>query len=447
MNPENDMRDIFSRALKRVDPYEMIINSIAVEDNTLVISHEGRTMRENLDDYREIVVLGIGKACSKMGAAVEEILGERISQGTVITKYGHAERLERIQVIEAGHPIPDENSMVGAAALYELALAADEKTLIINLVSGGGSALFSLPAEGITLGDKQETTRILLESGADVREINSIRKHISKVKGGRFAHAAFPARMINIILSDVIGDRLSTIASGIAVPDDTTYAQALDTVNKYRIRTVLPASVVGFLESGKQGKVPDTPKPGDPAFDRVLNILLGNNLAACSAARDHGKHLGYRSFLVTSMLTGEAKEAARFFAAIARNIRQSTSDFAKPALIVAGGETTVTIRGSGKGGRNQEMALSFLNDFLEFQDGMEGIYFLSAGTDGTDGPTDAAGALIGPGLLHKVRQDDLNPAKYLEKNDSYHFFQKAGGLLITGPTNTNVCDIQLLIVL
>ncbi|VFU17880.1 D-glycerate 2-kinase [anaerobic digester metagenome] len=446
INPENDMRSIFSHALRRVDPYEMIIRSMSVENDTLVISHGAGTLREDLRSYRDIMVLGIGKASSKMGMAMEEILGERISRGAVVTKYGHAEPLKSIQVMQAGHPIPDKNSVAGARALFDLASGADEKTLIINLVSGGGSALFSLPPEGISLKDKQAATKVLLESGADIGEINCIRKHLSQVKGGLFARAAFPARMINIILSDVVGDRLDTIASGIAVPDDTTYDQALDIVNRYHIRDRLPASVVDYLESGKKGEVPDTPKQGDPVFDRVLNILLGNNLAACIAARDHGVSLGYRAVLLTSTLTGEAREAAKFFAAIARDIRKGTADFARPALILAGGETTVTIRGTGKGGRNQEMVLSFLNEFSGNQTGLEGIYFLSAGTDGTDGPTDAAGALIGPDLLHEAARLGLNPGAYLGNNDSYHFFEQAGGLFITGPTNTNVCDIQLMIV-
>ncbi len=446
INPENDMRSIFSHALRRVDPYEMIIRSMSVENDTLVISHGAGTLREDLRSYRDIMVLGIGKASSKMGMAMEEILGERISRGAVVTKYGHAEPLKSIQVMQAGHPIPDKNSVAGARALFDLASGADEKTLIINLVSGGGSALFSLPPEGISLKDKQAATKVLLESGADIGEINCIRKHLSQVKGGLFARAAFPARMINIILSDVVGDRLDTIASGIAVPDDTTYDQALDIVNRYHIRDRLPASVVDYLESGKKGEVPDTPKQGDPVFDRVLNILLGNNLAVCIAARDHGVSLGYRAVLLTSTLTGEAREAAKFFAAIARDIRKGTADFARPALILAGGETTVTIRGTGKGGRNQEMVLSFLNEFSGNQTGLEGIYFLSAGTDGTDGPTDAAGALIGPDLLHEAARLGLNPGAYLGNNDSYHFFEQAGGLFITGPTNTNVCDIQLMIV-
>lgn len=446
MNPENDVRSIFSHALRRVDPYDMIISSMSVEDGTLVISREAEKIREDLSSYRDIVVLGIGKASSKMGMAMEEILGGRISRGAVVTKYGHAEPLKRIRVMQAGHPIPDGNSVAGAQALFDLASGADEKTLILNLVSGGGSALFSLPPEGISLQDKQKTTKVLLESGADIREINSVRKHISQVKGGRFARAAFPARMINIILSDVVGDRLDTIASGIAVPDDTTYAQALDIVSRHHIRDRLPESVVDHLESGKKGKVPDTPKQGDPVFARVLNVLLGNNLAACRAARDHGASLGYRAVLLTSTLTGEAREAAKFFAAMARDIRRGTADFARPALIVAGGETTVTIRGAGKGGRNQEMALSFLYEFYGSQTGTEGIYFLSAGTDGTDGPTDAAGALIGPDLPRETARLGLNPGEYLVNNDSYHFFEKTGGLFITGPTNTNVCDIQLMIV-
>ncbi|MFY9397508.1 MAG: glycerate kinase [Desulfomonilia bacterium] len=446
MDPQRDIRSIFYRALERVDPYGMIKSAVRVEDSDLVISHQGKTLHEDLNTFSEIVVLGIGKASSRMGAAMEEILGDRISRGLVITKHGHAEPLDRITVREAGHPVPDEGSVSGAEPLLNLAGRADEKTLVLNLISGGGSALFSLPAPGITLADKQETTRVLLESGADIREINCIRKHLSQVKGGLFARAAYPARVINLILSDVVGDRLDTIASGIAVPDETTFAQALGIVDRLRIRQLLPAPVIARLEAGARGVIPETPKPGDHAFDRVLNVLLGDNLSACMAARDHGRTLGYRSFLLTSMLTGEAREAARFFAAIARDIRRGAPDFPRPALIVAGGETTVSIRGRGTGGRNQEMALAFLNDFHQAEDRMEGILFLSAGTDGTDGPTDAAGALAGPTVLEKARELGLDAGKYLDENDSHTFFRTAGGLFVTGPTGTNVCDIQLMIV-
>jgi hydroxypyruvate reductase len=446
MDPEQDIRSIFFRALERVDPRGMIKSAVRLEGSVLLISRQGQTLREDLSAFSEVVVLGIGKASSRMGAAMEEILGDRISQGLVITKHGHADPLDHIAVREAGHPVPDEGSVSGAEALLDLVRRADERTLIVNLISGGGSALFSLPALGVTLADKQETTRVLLESGADIREINCIRKHLSQVKGGLFARAAHPARVINLILSDVVGDRLDTIASGIAVPDETTFDQALGIVDKLRIRKLLPAPVVTRLEAGSRGEIPDTPKPGDRVFERVTNILLGNNLSACNAARDHGRALGYRSFLLTSMLTGEAREAARFFAAIARDMKRGAPDFPRPALIVAGGETTVTIRGAGRGGRNQEMALSFINDFHQTAEGMEGIWFLSAGTDGTDGPTDAAGALVGPMALDRAWELGLETGEYLDENDSYTFFQKAGGLFVTGPTGTNVCDIQLMIV-
>jgi hydroxypyruvate reductase len=247
--------------------------------------------------------------------------------------------------------------------------------------------------------------------------------------------------MINIILSDVVGDRLDSIASGIAVPDDTTYAQAVGIVDKYRIRSVLPASVVSVLESGKAGKNPDTPKQGDHVFDRVLNILLGNNLAACRAARDHGAYLGDRSFLLTSMLTGEAREAARFFAAVARDIRRCTSDFAKPALVVSGGETTVTVKGAGKGGRNQEMALSFLNDFQEAQDDMEGIHFLPpAPTAPTAPPTRRRSRR--PRAAAQGQELRTEYGRISGKERLVSFLPEGGGLFVTGPTNTNVCDIH-----
>ncbi len=446
MNPRDDIKAIFSRAVERVDPYIMITRNMTIEGDTLVIHYNGTDLREDLNRYDRIVVLGIGKASSKMGRAIEDILGRRITAGSVITKYGHGEKLGIIQVMEAAHPIPDENSLKGAGELYRLAREADEKTLIINLVSGGGSALFSLPAEGITLKDIQDMTRVLLDCGADIKEINCIRKHISRVKGGHFARVSYPARMINIILSDVIGDRLDTIASGITVADDTTFGQAQAIIDKYRIQSSLPASITSLIQAGLNGAIPDTPKHGDPVFANVENILLGNNLAACRAARDYGAALGYNAFFLTSSLSGEAKDIARFFAAIAKDVDRNTSDLARPALIVAGGETTVTIRGSGKGGRNQEMVLAFLIDLLDSYDDFANIWFLSGGTDGNDGPTDAAGAFVSYDMKDKIAQLGLNPSVFLESNDSYHFFEKTGGLLMTGPTNTNVCDVQLLMI-
>jgi len=446
MNAKEDIKAIFLKAIERVDPYTMITQNMSLQGDTLLISFNGKTLEEDLKNYRRIVVLGIGKASSKMGKALEDILKERITTGKVVTKYGHGEKLGIITVVEAAHPIPDENSVMGAGELFKLAYEADEQTLIINLVSGGGSALFSLPAEGVSLEDKQEMTRILLECGADIKEINCIRKHISLVKGGQFARVSYPARMINIILSDVIGDRLDTIASGITVADETTFAQAQGIIDKYHIQDRIPASITALIHAGLDGKVPDTPKPGDRAFENISNILLGNNAAACRAARDYGATLGYKACFLTSSLSGEASQIARFFTAMAKDIDQKTSDIARPALIVAGGETTVTIRGTGKGGRNQEMALAFLVDLLESYQDFSGIHFLSGGTDGNDGPTDAAGAVVTFDMREAIAEQGLKPLEYLENNDSYHFFEKLGGLVITGPTNTNVCDVQLLIV-
>jgi glycerate 2-kinase len=446
MDPIKDIMAIFSRAVERVDPYKMITQNMSLEEDTLIIHYNGKTIREDLKDYKRIVVLGIGKASSKMGKAIEDILGNKISVGSVITKYGHGEQLDIINVMEAAHPIPDENSLKGSDILYKLAQGADEKTLIINLISGGGSALFSLPAEGVGLEDVQDMTKVLLDSGADIKEINCIRKHISRVKGGHFARISYPAKMINIILSDVIGDRLDTIASGITVADDTTFAQAQTIIEKYHIQDKMPPSIVKLIQSGLEGEIPETPKKGDPVFNNVANILLGNNAAACRAARDYGASLGYNAYFITSSLTGEAKEIAKFFTALAKDVDQNTSDFKKPALIVAGGETTVTIKGSGKGGRNQEMALAFLIDLIESLEDFSNIYFLSGGTDGNDGPTDSAGAFVSYEIKGKIDRIGLHPSEFLENNDAYHFFERLGGLLMTGPTNTNVCDVQLIIV-
>ncbi len=446
MDPMNDLCSIFFKALERVDPYSMIKDAMKIQGDILTIDSVHGRLHEDLKSYRSIIVLGMGKASIKMAQAVEEILKERVTQGAVITRVGQAEDLKRIRVMEAGHPIPDERSIRGAEVLFELAMKADEKTLIINLVSGGGSALFSLPREGITLTDLQDATRTLLECGAAIQEVNCIRKHISRVKGGQFARIAHPARMINLILSDVVGDRPETIASGITAADDTTYAQALRIAERYRIRDRLPASVIALLESGKKGSIPETPKLGDPVFERVTNIILGNNTQACRTARDYGETLGYHAYFITSSLTGEAREVAKFFSALAKDMLRNASDFSKPALIVAGGETTVTVRGKGRGGRNQEMALSFLIDFLENK-GMEGVCFLSAGTDGNDGPTDATGAIVTPEVYKAAVESGMDAGQYLAENDSYGFFKQAGGLFITGPTNTNVCDIQLLSVI
>ena len=446
MNPSRDVKTIFLKAVEAVDPHTLIARCLRKEGTTLSIEGAGTRLTEDLSRYETVLVLGVGKASASMAGAVEHILKDTVSRGAVITTYGQAGRLERIRVLEAGHPIPDENSVEGARILAQLAREADSHTLILNLVSGGGSALFSLPREGITLRDKQETTRLLLESGAAIAEINCIRKHLSSVKGGNFAKMACPARMINLILSDVVGDRLEAIASGITAPDPSTFREAFDTLKKYRLVDKVPSAVKRTIESGIRGTLPETPKEGDPAFENVENILVGNNLVACRAAEAHGRKLGYDARILTSSLTGEAREIAKFFASIAKDLEKGISEFKKPALLISGGETTVTIRGKGKGGRNQEMALAFLADLLDGSVDLGSISFLSAGTDGADGPTDAAGAFVSSGIEEKMEGLGLKADDFLDTNDSYRFFEATDHLFKTGPTGTNVCDIQLLIV-
>jgi hydroxypyruvate reductase len=446
MNPEEDLPRIFAEALRSVDPYSLVTERTSVDDDILTIRGMDGVVAQNIKPFERVVVVGAGKASCRMAKAVEDILGDRIEQGLVVTKYGHAERLSRIRVIEAGHPVPDGNSVEGAHTISQILRESGENTLILCLVSGGGSSLLTSPRQGITLEDKRQVTELLLSCGANINEVNCVRKHLSEVKGGNLARLAFPARTIVLILSDVVGDRLDTIASGITAPDPTTFAQAWGILARYGIRDRVPAPVAALIRKGLKGAAPETAKEQDPCFSRVTNAILGSNLAACRTAKDQGGLLGYRAHLLTTSLSGESSQAAKFFFSLAVDIARGVSDFPMPALIVAGGETTVTIRGSGRGGRNQEMALAFLAGLCGEPSIAADIFFMSGATDGTDGPTDAAGALITPALVRKVSREGPDPAPYLANNDSRGFFEKAGGLFRTGPTGTNVCDIQLLAV-
>lgn len=451
----NLLIDAFNAAVERVEPYKMIKKYIKLDDNGLIIKFENKEIIYNLDNYEKIFVFAIGKAAFNMGYAIETILGKRIDKGVIVTKYGHIDNnitLQDFDIIEAGHPVPDENSIKGAKKIYDLAKDSDEKTLIINLISGGGSALFTLPDYGLTLEDMQKTTQVLLECGANITEINSLRKHISKVKGGKFARVCYPAKMINIILSDVIGDRLDSIASGISVPDNTSFNYVYDVIKKYNIESKLPEQVIEIIEKGLKKEIDDTPKEGDLIFNNVENILLGNNYSALLAAKKIFKNQSIikdiSPYILTSHISGEAKEIAKFFASIAIDGVKNLNDYKKPFVIIAGGETTVTIKGKGKGGRNQEMILSFLLNIMKYRDVIKDkVYFLSCGTDGTDGPTDAAGAVFQSEIYDVLENRNLNPLEYLNNNDSYNFFNKIGYLIKTGPTNTNVCDIQILLVI
>jgi hydroxypyruvate reductase len=460
-SPRGDLTSIFTAALRRVDPYVMIKERVVLDGSLLSVRADKESFEWDLGRYNRIFLIGAGKASAKMALGLEEILNDRISKSVIAVKPGHTENLKYVNMIPAGHPVPDTGSVEAGKAVVDLCREADEKTLIISLVSGGGSALLSVPyaweddegLHSLTLEDKQETTKTLLSCGADIREINCIRKHLSLIKGGRLAALAAPAATVNLILSDVPGDRLDAIASGLFVPDDSTYGEAAGIIEKYGLdrpcpaKARLPAAVVKVIRLGAEGKLGETPKRGDSAFDGVKNILTGSNYGALLAAEKKARGLGYNTLVLSSEITGEAREAAKFYMGIARGIRKHDLAVKKPACVIAGGETTVTLRGGGKGGRNQEMALAFLAEIEADPAFSEGISFLAASTDGNDGPTDAAGAFAGTEVLVSGRAAGLSVPAYLAENDSYHYFDRLGYLLKTGATNTNVCDIQIMIIL
>lgn len=373
-----------------------------------------------------------------MGKAVERLLGRRITTGLINVKYGHATRLRRIELNECGHPVPDRAGEQGAARIAQIASQAGARDLILCLISGGASALLPLPAPPVTLEEKQAATQLLLDCGANIHEFNCVRKHISLVKGGQLARLAYPATVLTLILSDVIGDDLDVIGSGPTVPDRTTFADAKAVFDKYGIWKKVPQGVRKRLSGGAA----ETPKPGDPIFEKVQNVVVGSNRLAVDAAADAARALGYRTLVLTTFLTGEAREAARFQAAIAKEIRANHRPLKPPACLISGGETTVTIRGTGLGGRNQEFALAAACDIVGLQD----VLLLSAGTDGSDGPTDAAGAIADGTTIQRARIKGLDATRFLAHNDSYRFFDPLGDLIKTGPTGTNVADIQILLI-
>jgi len=431
-------REIFDAAVRAVDPAEAIRRHLVRDGDRLAIGGE----RVDLGAVREVVVVGLGKAGAPMAAAVEETLGARIARGVVVTKYGHVQPTRVIRIHEAGHPVPDDAGMVGARAVLDQVTGLDSGDLVLVLISGGGSALTPAPVEGVTLAEKQALTKALLACGADIREMNTLRKHISRIKGGQLARAAAPARVFTLILSDIVGDPLDAIASGPTVPDPTTYADALAILDKYRIREEIPASIRKQLEAGAAGKIPETPKPDDPLFGRVKSIMVASNIQALEAARAEAQRLGFQAIILSSFIEGETREIARMHAALALEVRASGHPARPPVCLITGGETTVTLRGKGKGGRNQEFALASALDIA----GLPDVVVFSAGTDGTDGPTDAAGALADGETVKRALGLGLKPRAALDGNDAYPFFERLGDLVVTGPTRTNVMDVRMVLV-
>ncbi|MFW5486843.1 MAG: glycerate kinase type-2 family protein [Desulfovibrio sp.] len=446
--------EIFQAGLARVNPLTMITSRVHLDGDTLRITLEDRQLEVDLSQYNRIWLLGAGKASGRMALAFETILGERIEKGFVCVKYGHTEKLKRCTLVEAGHPVPDENGVAAARQILEMAGEADERTLVINCISGGGSALLPCPAElcgpdceiNLTLADKQAVTNALLSSGVSIAEINCVRKHLSGIKGGRLLQAMYPARSLNFILSDVIGDDLGSIASGMTSCDTTTYTDALAICTRHNICDRIPASVMRCLEKGAEGSFKETVKPGAPELEPAENILIGTNRQAVLECVAKAKELGYNAQPLTAQLSGEARNAAHTLADIAKDVAGNDMFLPKPACIIVGGETVVTLQGKGKGGRNQEMALAFLENMRSWNGAGERIHFLAASTDGNDGPTDAAGAFADAAIFKDAPDMAAKIDDYLAANDSYHFHCKAGSIYKTGPTNTNVCDIQIILV-
>ncbi len=426
-------RRILDAALKAADPTEAVLRRVRRDGETLIAGRR----RYGLKKFRNVYVIGAGKAGGAMALAIERVLGKRIHSGFVNVKSASSIRLRHVALNESGHPIPDANGEQGARRIAKIAQDAGADDLIVCLISGGASALLPLPAPPVTLKQKRETTQLLLDCGADIHEMNCIRKHISLVKGGQLARLAFPATVLTLILSDVIGDDLDVIGSGPTVPDRSTFADARAILEKYGIQRSVPREVRERLSTN----APETPKPGDKIFESVQNLIVGSNRLAVDAAANEARALGYRTMILSTFIEGETRDAARVHAAIAKEIRATGRPVKPPACVISGGETTVTIRGKGLGGRNQEFALAAAIDIA----GLKNAAILSAGTDGSDGPTDAAGAFADGATLERANALGLDAHKFLADNDSYHFFERLGDLIKTGPTGTNVADIRLIL--
>ena len=438
MNLRDSALAIFHAALAAADPRQAIHRTMQRDANILRI----RDAEYDLSRVRRVFVIGCGKATAAMAQAVEQILGTRIDASAIVVKYGHTALLQKIQLYEAGHPLPDENSLRGTQIILNVLSQASSEDLVLCLISGGGSALLELPVPGVSLDDMRAMTDTMLRAGATINELNTLRKHLSQVKGGQLARRANGAQIVSLILSDVLGSPLDTIASGPTAPDSTTFADAWNVIDQRNVLEKLPAVIVQHLERGRQHKIPDTPKANDPIFTRVQNIVIADNTIACDAAIRAAQSLGFNTLFLTSYLQGEASQVAKTFAAIAKEIRATNRPVARPACIVAGGETTVTVRGNGIGGRNQELALAAAIEIA----GMENTVVLSGGTDGNDGPCNATGAIADGATVAHATEQGMDARKFLANNDAYHFFKPLGDLIITGPTNTNVNDVTLLLV-
>ncbi|HTY62019.1 MAG TPA: glycerate kinase [Acidobacteriota bacterium] len=436
-----DAARIWNAALRAVDPEIALRRIVKREGSVLRI----RTTSLDLKKMRNLWVLGAGKAAAPMGRAIEKILGRHISGGVLVTKYGHGFPLKSLDMVEAGHPLPDANSLAAGERILAFAESKIQPNdLVLCPLSGGASSLLVLPAEGITLQDKIACTRLLLESGADIHELNAVRKHLSTIKGGGLARMLTPARTVGLILSDVVGDDPGTIASGPLSPDGTTFGDCLEIFRKLGVQDQVPAAVIKRFELGFAGQIAETPKMLDPVFRGIESFIIGSNAQACTAAAQAARRLGYHAQVLTSRLEGDTGEAARFHMSVAGEIVSQRRPVRRPACIISGGETTVKVTGKGKGGRNQEFVLRCVRPLAGLP---APCLVASLGTDGTDGPTDAAGAVADNSTLTRsLKYGSRFLEETLGNNDSYTFFHRLGDIIVTGPTRTNVMDLHIMLI-
>jgi len=443
-------RKIFGAALKEADADRLVRTSVRRCGAQLCI--KGREL--DLSSYERVFLVAIGKAAPYMAESLARILGSRLDDGIALCGRGQRISSRRIRCLPAAHPLPDERSVRAAKEIVSLAYKAGSRDLVFVLISGGASAQVCLPREPVTLAEKRRVTDALLRAGADIVELNTVRKHLSKIKGGGLAKAAYPAAVVNLVVSDVLGNDLESIASGPTHWDSTAYADARRILKKYGLWTKAPASIRAVIGEGLSGRIPETYKKGDPIFSRVSTFVIGDNGTALRAAAARAKVLDFRPVILSEGDSGEARRAARAYASAAARIVRTKAAGRRPLGLLAGGELTVTVRGKGRGGRNTEFVLASLLEFLKrppfrpTRARPQGREFLvaSLGTDGRDGPTDAAGAWANAATAFHAAELGLSPSEYLERNDSYTFFKKTGGLIVTGPTRTNVMDLRLILI-
>lgn len=432
------LRHLLLAGLEAADPESAIQRAVRIKNNRLRVG----AREYDLAGFSRIVCIGAGKASGAMAAALERQLGARLEGGLVVVNEGQAGEMKKIRLLEARHPVPDHRSEKAARRLVRLLESLSDRDLVLMVLSGGASSLLTAPAAGLTLKEKQLTTRLLLRSGAPIQAINTVRKHLSGIKGGRLASAT-AATVVTLILSDVPGDDPAVIGSGPMAPDPSTFADAKRVLDAFGIRNRIPLAVRQHVDRGIRGHIPETPKPGEVRFSRIQHHVIGNNRGVIERMAKRARALGLRPLILSTTLSGEAREIGTLFGNFAQEMRVSGNPVRPPACLLAGGELTVTVNGKGLGGRAQEFALAAASSI----EGMARVFIAGFGTDGMDGPTDAAGAVVDGDTITRAREKGVNHEAALFENDSYRFFHRAGGHVVTGPTGTNVNDVYLILAL